>query len=98
MFYYAKVLFLTRRIQIFMRKNFCTLILLHTDFAVHLDYPAAPLFFFTLTLLWVIFLRTYPAVPLFYLHLPCCASFFFALTLLCPYFSSRLVTLLWAYF
>jgi len=73
--------------------------------AMLLDYPALRLL---LTLIFVFrtypavllsrfMITTYPAVPLFYFHLPCCAlnffsylpccalNFFFTLTLLCSY-------------
>ena len=58
----------------------CAMIFLRTQ------SPCLPLFFCALTLRCRYFLRTYPAVRLFYFHLPCCALFFLALTLLRPYF------------
>ena len=38
------------------------------------------------SLLCTHFIFAYPAVPLFYFHLPCCALILFSLTLLCRYF------------
>ena len=44
------------------------------------------LILFSLTLLCDYFIFAYPAVRLFYFHLPCCEFILFSLTLLCVYF------------
>src|SRR6266480_3746930 len=52
-------------------------------------YPAVPLSRFSLTQLFLFFFRTYPAVLSRFaiITYPVVALFFYALTLLCPYFT-----------
>jgi len=66
-------------------------------------YPAVPLFFFALTLLYLYPAFRWPLTLLclylaLWLPLVQLYPFFFTLTLLCPYFSSKLTTLLCPFF